>query len=164
MRYKEVEFNGVTYWLRSGQTVEQLAALLPEYIEFATLLGEIPIVEGSRFILTSQGALVDRSRTKRSHHKSKPSSGLKPRVGPGSGRAGGGRAAAHYSKHVAGGRVPKGTKPEDCYICRSGGMQSWLWMRFHIEEGPPEDLPYTPTPHFVPLNRISLEDSPDVEL
>lgn len=142
MRYKIVEHQGVKYGLRRGQTAEQLAALLPEYEDTKFIFGENSIsgdVKDSYLIFTEYG-LVDRSRITRKHHKPKPSQGVRPRTGPGSGRAGGARVATHYSNHVAGGRVPKGIRPEECDICQYGGLLAWLRKQCE-NEGEADDLP-----------------------
>jgi len=142
MRYKIVEFSGLKFGLRRGETVEQLAAFLPEYLAVKELVDscfpESGDVQTSYLILTDYG-LVDRSRIRRSHHKPKSGNGVKPRVGPGSGRAGGGRAAAHYRSHVADGWITPGTKPEECHICRDG-LEKTIRLQRAAEEDE-DDLP-----------------------
>jgi hypothetical protein len=140
MRYKRVQYDGVEFGLKRTQTVEQLVAFLPEYLAIKALVDscfpESGDVQTSYLILTEYG-LVDRSKIKRSHHRPKLSQGAKPRVGPGSGRAGGARAATHYRSHVAGGWVPPGTKPEECHICRDG-LEKTIRLQCVAEE---DDLP-----------------------
>jgi hypothetical protein len=147
MRYKIVEHEGVKYGLRRGQTIEQLVAFLPEYLAIKALVDscfpQSGDVQTSYLILTEYG-LVDRSKIKRSHHK--PRHGERPKLGPGSGRTGGARAAAHYRSHVGGGWVPPGTKPEDCHICRDG-LEKTIRSQRAAEEDADDLPPYkAPTP------------------
>ncbi len=117
MRYRLVDYNGVKYGLRKGETVEQLSSFHPEYecnsLDFAhPATGD---VKENYLILTPYG-LVDRSKVRRQHRKRTLTE--RPRLGKGSGRAGGARAATHYRSHMP--FVPAGTRQEDCYICQQG--------------------------------------------
>jgi hypothetical protein len=51
---------------------------------------------------------------------------IKPRLGRGSGRAGGARSSTHRRDHAH--RVHAGTKPENCPICRFGASVWDLWL------------------------------------
>jgi hypothetical protein len=163
MRYKRVRHEGIEFGLKKGQTVEQLAAYLPEYLAIKALVDSCfpksSDVKDVYLILTDYG-LVDRSKIRRSHHKPKVSNGVKPRLGPGSGRAGGARAATHYRSHVGGGWVPTGTKPSDCYICQCG-LEKAIRIQCDCDE---DDVPRRKTTTAIVELRISSNDSRDVEL
>ena len=159
MRYKIVEHEGVKYGLRRGQTIEQLVVFLPEYLAIKELVDSCFPESGdvqTNFLILTEYGLVDRSKIRRSHHKTKLSHDVKPKLGPGSGRAGGARAATHYRSHVAGGWVPPGTKPEECHICWHG-LEKTIRLKRAAEEDE-DDLP----PHKAPTPlepMIYLDDS-----
>ncbi len=154
MRYRVVEYQGGWYGLRNGETVEQLAALYPEYAEAQpeSLLW-LPIGGSTRtrYLILTEYGLADHSQIKRKHRKKSTQTlcdtESKPLFGPGSGRAGGGRGATHYRSHIAGGWVPEHIKPQDCYICLGGlDWAMGLQWRNHTEDA----LPWKKTPFYPP--------------
>ena len=58
----------------------------------------------------------------------------RPRFGPGSGRAGGARAATHRVDHIRAGRIEPETSPQECPICRFGSKIWKLWNATNREE------------------------------
>jgi hypothetical protein len=114
-RYKLVEYQGEWYGLRRGETLEQLLQM--ERIDFPS--SPRTDVKSNYWISIGYGCLFNRAYYRRCHHKIRPADSQKPRpkFGPGSGKAGGGRGAKHVTSHL---KYWPGTTVFDCPVCQRG--------------------------------------------
>jgi hypothetical protein len=143
MRYRKVERQGKTYGLRCGETLEDLLSLPLLESSDEELLIPAPAVPPktdvkTHYFVSMDGWLVDRATFKRSHHKWRPPQ-VKPRTGPGSGRAGGARATNHRLYHV-GRWVPPGTPMVECPVCQLGLARVLLRQRIAHQDGKDADM------------------------
>lgn len=130
-RYKVQCYQGVTYGLKKGETVEQLAELYQLYGVLSFTAPYTKEVVGSYLVSTPWG-LVERNSYKRSHRPRgfiRGTSRVLPRIegeaevarpfsSSRSGRTGGQHTSNHVRWHLP--LLPAGTSPEDCYACKYG--------------------------------------------
>lgn len=81
-------------------------------------------MDGVYWLLEKKFKSMERERKLRGREARRAA---RPLRGPGSGRAGGGRGAAHYRFHLRDGSINHDTKPGDCPLCFGGKLWK-LWL------------------------------------